>query len=252
MSAGPPAFFWLLFAGGAFVLGIHGLRGVLALREALRNTDLRTVADPPGWRVTRAFCGLCAALPVLLLSLDLGYTGVLSALAVGMLGYAVAPRFLDSLRHGVESEVLADLALHLDVMALAAESGSSLPAALALATEHGPQGALRRAFEGVLDEVHAGVEPVDALRALDQRMGLRQFSTLVTALRSAERLGMPLAQVLRERATQSAANRFAQAERLARAAPLKLWATLVLCIAPCTLIVLAFPMARLLARVAGK
>jgi len=37
------------------------------------------------------------------------------------------------------------------------------------------------------------------------------------------------------------------AERLARAAPLKLWATLMLCIAPCTLLVLAFPVAQLLA-----
>jgi tight adherence protein C len=252
MSAGPPAFFWLLLAGGAFALGIHGLRGVLAIREALRDADLRTLTDPSGWRVTRAFCGLCAALPVLLLALDLGYTAVLSALAVGTLGYAVAPRFLESLRHGVEREVLDDLTVHLDLMALAAEAGSSLPAALSLAAEHGPQGALRRAFAGVMEEVHGGVEPLDALRALDQRLGVRPFSTWVTALRSAERLGMPLAQVLRERATQSAANRFARAERLARAAPLKLWATLVLCIAPCTLIVLAFPMARFLARIAGK
>lgn len=252
MNAGPPVFFWWLLAGGAFALGIHGLRGVLALREALRTADLRCLADPPGWRVTRAFCGLCAALPVLLLALDLRLASVLSALVVGALGYAVAPRFLDSLRHGAESEVLDDLTVHLDLMALAAESGSSLPAALSLAAEHGPQGPLRRAFAGVVDEVQAGVEPLDALRALDQRLGLRPFNTVVTALRSAERLGMPLAQVLRERATQSAAHRFARAERLARAAPLKLWATLVLCIAPCTLIVLAVPMAGLLARVAGQ
>jgi tight adherence protein C len=143
--------------------------------------------------------------------------------------------------------VLDDLPLHLDVMALAMESGSSLPAALALAAEHGPDGALRRAFETMLLDVHAGIEPLDALRTLDQRIGLRSFNTLVTSLRSAERLNMPLAPILRERATQSAANRFARAERMARAAPLKLWATLVLCIAPCTLVVLAFPVAKLLA-----
>jgi tight adherence protein C len=53
--------------------------------------------------------------------------------------------------------------------------------------------------------------------------------------------------VLRERARQAAAARFARAERRARVAPLRLWATLMLCIAPCTLLVLAFPVARLLA-----
>ena len=148
--------------------------------------------------------------------------------------------------------MLDDLPLHLDLMALAMESGSTLPMALAIAAEHGPPGALRRAFEAVLLDVHGGTEPLDALRALDQRIGLRPFNTLVTSLRSAERLGMPLASVLRERATQSAANRFARAERLARAAPLKLWATLVLCIAPCTLVVLAFPVAKLLALIVGR
>jgi tight adherence protein C len=69
----------------------------------------------------------------------------------------------------------------------------------------------------------------------------------VTALRNAERTGNPLAGLLRERARQAAAGRFARAERLARAAPLKLWATLMLCLAPCTLLVLAFPVAELLA-----
>ena len=67
------------------------------------------------------------------------------------------------------------------------------------------------------------------------------------ALRSAERAGVDAGAVLRERARQAAASRFARAERLARAAPLKLWATLMLCIAPCTLLVLAFPVAQLLA-----
>jgi tight adherence protein C len=99
-------------------------------------------------------------------------------------------------------------------------------------------------------EVHAGAELFEALRALDQRLGLRPFSTLIAALRSAERLGMDPAAVLRERARQAAANRFARAERRARAAPLKLWATLMLCIAPCSLVLLAFPVARMLAAIA--
>ena len=46
--------------------------------------------------------------------------------------------------------------------------------------------------------------------------------------------------------------RFARAERLARAAPLKLWAALVLAIVPCTFVVLALPIARMLVLIAGK
>ncbi|HTU67068.1 MAG TPA: type II secretion system F family protein [Steroidobacteraceae bacterium] len=248
----PPVIVWLVLAGGVVTLGVLGLRGALALRDSLRGADLRALDDPPNWRVTRAAFGLFASLPVLLTMPGLGGGAFLAAGVAGALGFAVAPLFLASVRDGVEREILDDLPVHLDLMALTMESGGSLPAALAIAAEHGPAGALQRALETVLLDVHAGTEPLEALRALDQRLGLRGFSTLVTSLRSAERLGMPVAVVLRERATQSAANRFARAERQARAAPLKLWATLVLCIAPCTLIVLAFPMARLLFALVGR
>ncbi len=246
VSDGPPLPIWLLLAAGLFALGVHGVRGLVTLRRAARFAELADLAQPPHWRTTRAFLGAVAALPMLLLAGTLGWGAFAAAGVVLGLGYAVAPQFLASIRARVEREVLDDLPLHLDLMALAMESGAGLPLALALAAEHGPPGALRRAFEEMLADMHAGTEPLDALRALDQRIGLRSINTLVTSLRSAERLGMPLAPVLRERATQSAANRFARAERLARAAPLKLWATLVLCIAPCTLVVLAFPVARLL------
>jgi tight adherence protein C len=63
---------------------------------------------------------------------------------------------------------------------------------------------------------------------------------------------MELAPVLRDKARQCAAQRFARAEYLARAAPLKLWAALLLCLAPCTVVVLAYPVARMLAIALGE
>jgi tight adherence protein C len=251
MNGDPPFFAWLVVAVVLFTLGVQGSRGLLAIQRAIRVAELTELVDPPHWRLTRAFLGACAALPLLLFVGTLGWGAFAAAGVVAALGFSVAPQFLASIRGRVEREVLDDLPLHLDLMALAMESGASLPLALATAAEHGPPGALRRAFEALLLDVHGGIEPLDALRELDQRIGLRSFNTLVTSLRSADRLGMPLAPVLRERATQSAANRFARAERRARAAPLKLWATLVLCIAPCTLVVLAFPVARLLSLIVG-
>jgi len=252
VSDGPPFSVWLLVAIGLFALGVHGVRGVHAIRQAIVDAELAALVDPPHWRMTRAFLGACVAMPILALVSSLGWGAFAAAALVAGLGHAVAPRLLASVCERLERDVLDDLPLHLDVMALAMESGAGLPFALALAAEHGPPGALRRAWRHLLLDIHAGTEPLDALRALDQRIGLRSINTLVTSLRSAEKLGLPLAPVLRERATQAAANRFARAERLARAAPLKLWATLVLCIAPCTLVVLAFPVAHLLAAFVGR
>ena len=243
--------FFLLGAGG-FALSVFGLRGALGIRAALREADFESVSAPALWPATRAFGGLCVAIPVLFTAATLGHVAWLAACAAGALGFAVAPRFLDSALQRARRQLLDDLALHLDLMALVMEAGGSLTAALGTCVERAPDGALRRAWLRIVLEIHAGAEPFEALRAFDQRLGLRAVSTLIAALRSAERLGMDTAVILRERARQAAASRFARAERNARAAPLKLWATLMLCIAPCTLVLLAFPVAKMLAAVIDR
>jgi len=247
-----PFTFVLLLAAGAFALSIFGVRGLLGIRDALRSGEFDRLGSPELWTATRAFCGLVAALPLWPVVLPVGGALWLAPLSVGALGYWVAPQFLRAAQRRAAETALDDLALHLDLLALAMEAGSSLPAALALCSERVPDGALRRAWRRVVLEIHAGVEPLDALRNLEQRLGLRAITTLVNELRSAQKLGLDGAAVLRERARQAAARRFARAERLARAAPLKLWATLMLCIAPCTLVMLAFPLARLLALAVGR
>jgi pilus assembly protein TadC len=236
----------LVLAGGA--LAVPGFRGLLDIRDALHTGELGRLAAPLHWRPTRAFIGFLAALPVYLATASLG-VGALGATAVtASLAFAVAPLFLDSLRRRATQALLDELALHLDLIALALEAGSSLTSALHACAERAPDGPLRRAWARAVLDIHAGAEVQDVLKDLDQRLGLRPFSVTLLALRSAERAGMDAGAVLRERARQAAAARFARAERLARAAPLRLWATLVLCIAPCTLVVLAFPVSLLLAK----
>ena len=242
-----PVWVVMLFIVGAAVLIVAGLRGVLDIHEALHNADFARLSAPAHWPATRAFGGLCLALPVYFAVSSLGPGAWVAVALVGGLGFAVAPKFLEEVRRRAEQALLDELALHLDLIALAVEAGSSLPSALAVCAERAPDGPLRRCWSHAVLEIHAGTPPQDVLRDLEQRIGLRPFSTLVMALRAAERAGVSAAVVLRERARQAAAARFARAERLARAAPLKLWATMVLCIAPCTLLVLAFPLSQLLA-----
>ena len=245
-----PLFALVILAAVMFGLSVFGLRGLMDIREALRSADLNRLASPAHWQATRAWLGLAAAVPVFFTGLANG--AWLAAAAVAGLGYWVAPRFLASARQRVEHELLDDLPVHLDLIALAMEAGWALPAALATCAHRAPDGALRRAWMRVVLDIHGGAEPLEALRAMEQRTGLKPLAILVTALRSAEKFGIPAAQVVRERARQSAAQRFARAERLARAAPLHLWAALVLTIVPCTFVVLAFPLARMLARIVGQ
>ena len=247
-----PFVFLAIGAAGVFALSVSGLRGLLEIRDALRHAEFTRLSAPEDWHVTRAWVGMVAGLPVLIAASRLGAAAWLAGATTAALGFRAAPEFLLAARRQAEREVLDDLALHLDLAALAMEAGSSLPTALAMCAERAPPGALQRALHRVSLEIHSGIEPLEALRGLEQRVGLKPLSSLVLALRSAERQNMDLAPVLRERARQSAGDRFARAERLARAAPLKLWAALVLAIAPCTFVVLALPIAHMLVRIAGK
>ncbi len=246
-----PLVFLVVGAAGVFALSVYGMRGLLDIRDALRHAELTRLSAPEHWQITRLWLGVIAGLPVLIAASRLGAAAWLAGAVTAALGFGAAPEFLLAARRRAEREVLDDLALHLDLAALAMEAGSSLPAALWICAERATPGALQRALSRVSLEIHAGAEPLEALRGLEQRVGLKPLSSLVAALRSAERLNLGLAQVLRERARQSAGYRFARAERLARAAPLKLWAALVLAIAPCTFVVLSLPIARMLARIAG-
>jgi tight adherence protein C len=247
-----PYVVWIVLAPGGFALAVFGARGLVDLRASLQEGRLAALANPPRWPLTRAFIGMIAALPVVTLTASLGAGRWLAAICVAGLAYAATPRFLASARDRAQRETLDHLPLHLDLVALALEGGSSLPGAFALCAEHAPEGVLKRAWSRVLIDVHAGAEPADALRELEDRLGVRLFGHLLSALRSAEKFALPIAPLIRDKARQAAANRFARAEQSARAAPLKLWAALVLCLAPCSLVVLAFPVAKLLAWLAGN
>ena len=228
-------------------LSLPGMRGWLEIRAALQSGELTRLGTPRHWMAARGLLGFAAAIPVYLATASLGAGALAAALVSAALGFVVAPQFLASLQRHAEQRLLDELALHLDLIALALEAGSSLPAALNACAERSPEGPLRNAWANAVLAIHAGSDLHEVLRDIEQRFGLRPLTTALQALRSADRAGFDAAPVLRERARQAAAARFARAERQARAAPLKLWATLMLCIAPCTVLVLAFPVARLLA-----
>jgi pilus assembly protein TadC len=248
---GIPVLVWMLAAAGLVFVGVQGLRGLVAIREALHDLQFERMTPPPHWPATRMLVGLAGGLPLMLVMRELGAVALIAGGSAVALGFWLTPRWLVALRRGLERQMLDELALHLDMLAVAMESGATWSAALAACVERAPAGPMRRAWQQVIMDMHSGTEPLDALRALEQRLRLQPLATLVSALRASEKLGLPPAPVLRDRARHCAAARFARAERRARAAPLKLWAAMLLCLAPCTVAVLAWPLARLLALLAG-
>ena len=246
-----PPFVWLVLAVALAFLGVHGARGLVSIREAFHDLDLDRLSPPPHWAATRALVGVLAAMPVVWITRSLGVAAWVAGGAVALLGFCATPQFLAAARRRLRRQLLDALALHFDLLAVALESGSSWSSALSLCVERAPAGPLRRAWQWVIRDIQGGADPLDALRALEQRLRLQPFTTLVSALRAADKLRLPAASVLRDRARHCAAARFGRAERQARAAPLKLWAAMLLCLAPCSAVVLAYPLSRLLALLAG-
>jgi tight adherence protein C len=131
--------------------------------------------------------------------------------------------------------------MYVDMLTLALEAGGSLSVALKVATERSPDSVLRRAFLRVQGDLRAGRSRVEALRALGDRLDMPAVTPLIASLIQADSSGGSLAAVLRAQSEQRLNERFARAEKRAMEAPVRMLGPLVLCIFPCTFLILAFP-----------
>ena len=142
-----------------------------------------------------------------------------------------------------QRQVLRELPGYLDLLTLALEAGCAFNAALQMAVQRSPASPLRMALERSLQEMRAGSQRAEALRRLERRVGVAALGAAVAAIVQAEATGVSLAPVIRAQALRGTRERFARAEKLAMEAPVKMLAPLVLCIFPCTFIVIGFPIA---------
>jgi tight adherence protein C len=168
----------------------------------------------------------------------------------GLLLLSMAPwQSWQSLRQQVARRLAAierDLPGWLELLALGLEAGTAFPAALVRALARAPDGPLRQEFERLVQALRSGHARSDALRRLDARLGLPALSSVVAAIVQAEASGLSLAPVLRAQSRRATQERFARAEKRAMEAPVKMLGPLVLCIFPCTFIVVGFPIAAML------
>lgn len=235
----PPVLRWMLPVAMP-IAGFLGPRLPLRLREELQRRLRRAGLDeellPQHWSAV-----------VIVIAAS---SGVVSAVASGPVAAAsasVSGAFLASawLRDRIvrrRNEVMRDLPVYLDMVTLSLEAGGSLGVALKVATERAPESALRAAFVRAQGDLRAGRSRAEALAALADRLDVPEVRPLVAALVQSEASGASLATVLRAQADQRIEERFARAEKLALEAPVKMLAPLVLCIFPCTFIILGFPL----------
>jgi tight adherence protein C len=129
------------------------------------------------------------------------------------------------------------------LLTLGLEAGCAFGASLQLTIARSAPGPLREAMERALQEMRAGRTRAEALQRLSQRLRVSALTASVAAIIQAESTGVSLAPVMRAQAIRGTQERFARAEKRAMEAPVKMLGPLVLCIFPCTFIVIGFPIA---------
>jgi len=207
----------------------------------LRKVELDYALSPQQWFASRIVYAALFGMIAWLISLWLGSRSLIFPCAALVFGFFYLEIWLRDKIKIVEIQVLKGLPNFLDMLTLAIESGCNLTVGINIAVEKIPDSPLKRAFARLLREVRSGRTRIDALRTLEERMDISVVTSLTSALVQAEKTGASLGSVLRSQSTQRTNERFSRAEKLAMEAPVKMLGPLILCIFPCTFVVLGFP-----------
>lgn len=209
----------------------------------LRLTSLTFLMNARQFIALSIIASVLASLVALLLMLLVGWFSLLVLICFAVLGYFYPRIWTRDVRRRRVGQILKHLPIYLDFLTLAVEAGLNINGAIQKAVEKGPEGPLRRELEHVLRDLKSGLNRMEALRRLDDRLRIKEVTNLVGTVVQAERMGSGLAKSLRFQSEQRRSERFQRAEKQAMEAPVKLVFPLLAFIFPITFIVLGFPIA---------
>jgi tight adherence protein C len=140
---------------------------------------------------------------------------------VGGVGLYLPLASLDKAIAKRKAQVQKSLPDFLDMVATTVQAGLSVNQALGYAIDAAP-GALGDEIKATLSEIRLGRSRSEALRAAAERINQQQFSTTITAITQAERLGTNISKVLNELAEDVRNHRIMLVEEHAAKLPVKM------------------------------
>jgi tight adherence protein C len=165
---------------------------------------------------------------------------VLFALFIVSLGWFGPDVILHGRADDRRKTVQRELPDVMDQITIAVEAGLGFEAAVARVAAHS-KGVLCDELSRTLQDIQLGVPRAEALDGLATRCDLAELRHFVTAVRQAERYGVPIANVLRIQSNELRDKRRQRAEEHAMKIPVKVLFPLVFCILPTMFIVIIGP-----------
>ncbi|HEX7009883.1 MAG TPA: type II secretion system F family protein [Phycisphaeraceae bacterium] len=197
------------------------------LRQRIRQ-DLDASGNPSGYTVEE-YLAICLVCGVALggvtagLELLLGGRLVLMLTPVALVAGFAAP--LVSLRVAAQNRlarIAKQLPYTLDLIALVMAAGASFTDAVQTLVRDRPEDDLNQELRIVLSQIGYGSTRAAALAELAQRIPLESVRSVVGAVMQAERLGTPLASILKLQSDMLRMHRSVRAERIAASASLRI------------------------------
>jgi len=138
------------------------------------------------------------------------------------------------------SAVVRQLPDILDLLVISVEAGLGFEQAIDRTVDSVP-GVLSDEFRRMLNEIQAGMNRADAMRALEERVGSPDFRSFVLAVLQADTFGVSIGRVLRAQADEMRIRRRQLAQERAMKAPVKMLIPMVFCIFPALFVIVLGP-----------
>ena len=148
-------------------------------------------------------------------------TGVIIAVGAGAAGLFLPDLLVYNAGLKRQDQLRTGLADALDMLTVCMEAGQSFDGAL-LQVARSVEGPIAGEFARVLSEIQIGNTRGQAFQGMGERTTPPEVKTFVSAIVQADRLGLPIANVLREQAKEMRLVRRQRAEEKAQKVPVKI------------------------------